>query len=147
MIGGDAGIVCSYDLSTHDLIDVWSVGAKITALACLPLEDGGFIMAAGTNEGNLIIRQDWEEIIPRHHECGSKTIHDIKFSKNGSLIAVASSDKNVYLLTYKDNDYVALAACRLENGFPISLNFSEDSAKIVICTNQRKLLLLDPASF
>lgn len=40
-----------------------------------------------------------------------------------------------------------LAACRLENGFPVALNFSEDSQKIVICTNQRKLLLLDPATF
>ncbi len=51
------GIVCSYDLSTHDMIDVWNVGARISALACLSLEDGGsFIVAAGTNEGNLIIR-------------------------------------------------------------------------------------------
>jgi WD40 repeat protein len=100
MIGGDSGIACSYDLSTHDLIDVWSVGARITALACLSLEEGGFITAAGTSEGNLIIRQDWEEIIPRHHECGIKTINDVKFSKNGILIAVASTDKNVYLLNF-----------------------------------------------
>lgn len=70
----------------------------MTAIACLSLEDGGFIVAAGTNEGNLIIRQDWEEIIPRHHGCGIKTINDVKFSKNGLMIAVASTDKNVYLL-------------------------------------------------
>lgn len=63
------------------------------------------------------------------------------------MIAVASTDKNIYLLQFQDNDYVALAACRLENGFPVSINFSEDSSKIVICTNQRKLLLLDPATF
>jgi WD40 repeat protein len=101
MIGGDMGVVCSYDLETHDLIDVWNVGARVTALACLSLEEGGsFIVAAGTNEGNLIIRQDWEEIVPRHHECGIKAINDIKFSKNGALIAVASTDKNVYLLQY-----------------------------------------------
>jgi WD40 repeat protein len=56
MIGGESGIVCSYDLSTHDLIDVWSVGARVTALACFSLEEGGFITAAGTNDGNLIIR-------------------------------------------------------------------------------------------
>lgn len=99
MVGGDMGVVCSYDLATHDLIDVWNVGARVSALACLSLEEGGsFIVAAGTNEGNLIIRQDWEEIVPRHHECGIKTINDAKFSKNGALIAVASTDKNVYLL-------------------------------------------------
>lgn len=57
MIGGDMGIVCSYDLQTHDLIDVWNVGSRVTALACLSLEEGGsFIIAAGTNDGNLIIR-------------------------------------------------------------------------------------------
>ena len=101
MIGGDMGIVCSYDLASHDLIDVWNVGARVTSLACLSLEEGGsFIVAAGTQEGNLIIRQDWEEIVPRHHECGIKTINDIKFSKNGALIAVASTDKNVYLLQF-----------------------------------------------
>jgi hypothetical protein len=51
------GIVCSYDLQSHDLIDVWNVGARVTALACLSLEEGGsFIVAAGTNDGNLIIR-------------------------------------------------------------------------------------------
>jgi len=93
------GIVCTYDLSSHELIDVWNVGARISALACISLEEGGsFIACAGTNEGNLIIRQDWEEIAPRHHECGNKAINDVKFSKNGGLIAVASTDKNVYLL-------------------------------------------------
>lgn len=56
MVAGDNGIVCSYDIATHELIDVWSVGSRITALACLSLEDGGFIVAAGTNDGNLIIR-------------------------------------------------------------------------------------------
>lgn len=56
IIGGESGIVCSYDLSTHDLLDVWSVGARLTALACLSLEEGGFVVAAGTSEGNLVIR-------------------------------------------------------------------------------------------
>jgi WD40 repeat protein len=86
-----------------------------------------------------VIRQDWEEFIPRQHECGQKPIIDVKFSKNGQLIAAASIDKNIYLLKYSEGggggEYNALAACRLENGFPVSLNFSEDSQRIVICTN------------
>ena len=147
MVAGDDGMVLSFDMATHELIDVWQVGAKVTALSSLSLEEGGFIVAAGTSDGNLIIRQDWEEIIPRHHYCGHKQINDIAFSKNGALVAVASSDKHIYLFQYQDNDYQKLAACRLENGFPIALNFSEDSKKVVICTNQRKLLLLDPQSY
>lgn len=147
VIGGDDGLVTTYDIATHELIDVWAVGAKITAIATLSLEEGGFIIAAGTAVGNLIIRQDWEEIIPRYHACGSKTINDLVFSKNGQLLASASSDKHIYLFQYSDGDYVKLAACKLENGFPVSVNFSEDSKKIVVCTNQRKLLLLDPTTF
>jgi len=67
MVAGDDGVVLSFDMATHELIDVWQVGAKVTALSSLSLEEGGFIVAAGTIDGNLIIRQDWEEIVPRHH--------------------------------------------------------------------------------
>jgi len=100
IVAGDDGIVMSFDMATHELIDVWQVGAKVTALSSLSLEEGGFVVAAGTVDGNLIIRQDWEEIIPRHHFCGHKQLHDIAFSKNGALIAVASSDKHIYLFQF-----------------------------------------------
>ena len=135
VIGGDDGLVQAFDIATHELIDVWPVGAKITALATFGLEEGGHINACATNTGNLIIRQDWEEIVPRYHDCGIKTINDLQFSKNGLLLAAASSDKNVYLFQYQDGDYIKMHACKLENGYPISVNFSYDSKKIVICTN------------
>ena len=147
MIGGDSGVVTSYDIATHELIDIWNVGETIVSLGTLSLEEGGFIVAAGTESGKVVIRQDWEEFIPRQHECGQKSIIDVKFSKNGQLIAAASLDKNIYLLKYSEGEYQALAACKLENGFPVSLNFSEDSQRIVISTNQRKLLVLDPTNF
>ena len=56
IVAGDDGIVTSYDISTHELIDVWAVGTKISAIATLSLEEGGFIVAVGTSEGNTIIR-------------------------------------------------------------------------------------------
>jgi len=56
MVAGDDGMVLSFDMVTHELIDVWQVGAKVTALSSLSLEEGGFIVAAGTSDGNLIIR-------------------------------------------------------------------------------------------
>ena len=37
-MGGEDGIICSYHLETHEIIDVWSVGATITALDCLSLD-------------------------------------------------------------------------------------------------------------
>lgn len=97
VIAGDNGLVVSFDIQTHELIDVWALGAKITALATFGLEDGGSIIAAGTAVGNLILRRDWEEIEPRYHPCGSKTINDLAFSKNGLILAAASSDKHIYM--------------------------------------------------
>lgn len=46
-----------------------------------------------------------------------------------------------------EGNYTALAACKIANGFAISLNFSDDSSKIIITTNRRKMLMLDPVSF
>ena len=68
-VAGDEGSVLSFDMATHELIDVWQAGTRVTAIASLSLEEGGFVVATGTAEGRLIIRQDWE-VIPRHHSCG-----------------------------------------------------------------------------
>jgi WD40 repeat protein len=81
------------------------------------------------------MRQDWEGNVPRYHTCGNKTINDLTFSRSGLLLAAASTDKNIYLFQFQDGDYKKLSACKLENGIPVSVNFSEDGKKIVICTN------------
>ncbi len=56
MTGGDSGIVSSYDISIHELIDIWNVGQTVTSLACLSLDEGGFVVAAGTDQGKIVIR-------------------------------------------------------------------------------------------
>jgi hypothetical protein len=38
-------------------------------------------------------------------------------------------------MNFHDGDYHASKACQLENGFPVAINFSEDSKKLVISTN------------
>ena len=78
--------------------------------------------------------------------CGNKAILDVAFSKDGMLITVASFDKCVYTLKFIDGEYVKSYQSKLDNGVPVSLNFSQDAKKIIICTNQRKLLLLDPVT-
>jgi WD40 repeat protein len=103
--------VYSYDVNSKELIDVWVVGLTITAIACISLEDGGFIAAVGTDEGKIAIRQDWEELT-RRNECGSSQILDIQFSKTGTLIAAASQDQSVYLLEFKDNEYRPLVGIK-----------------------------------
>jgi WD40 repeat protein len=111
MIGGDSNVVYSYDVNTRELIDVWCVGSRITSIASISLEDGGFIVAAGTEEGKIAIRQDWEELT-RRNECGSSQILDIQFSKTGTIIAAASQDQSVYLLEFKETEYQPLVGIK-----------------------------------
>ena len=97
LVGGDDGQVMTFDMQTHELIDVWVVGNKISAIAALSLEEGGFIVAVGCHNGSLVFRQEWEEVIPKFQTCGTKTINDLKFSPNGQILVAASSDNHVYL--------------------------------------------------
>ena len=60
MIGGDEGLLTSYDVSTHTLIDVLNVGTKITAIACTSTTETEFITCIGTGNGSLMFRNDWD---------------------------------------------------------------------------------------
>ena len=145
IIGGDDGLLLTFDIATHTLVDLWAVGAKITAIASLSLEEG-FMTAVGTVNGHMLIRQDYDVKNLRLLMCGNKAILDVAFSKDGMLLTVASFDKCVYTLKFVDGEYVKSYQSKLDNGVPVSLNFSHDAKKIIICTNQRKLLLLDPVT-
>jgi len=46
-----------------------------------------------------------------------------------------------------EGEYTALAACKIQNGYPVALNFSENSRRILVHTNLRKILMLDPIDF
>ena len=60
MFGGELGVVYSYDITTKMLVDVWTVGAPITALDARSLEIGINIVIAATEKGTLYLRQDWD---------------------------------------------------------------------------------------
>ena len=55
IIGGDDGLLLTFDIATHTLVDLWAVGAKITAIATLSLDEG-FMTAVGTVNGHMLIR-------------------------------------------------------------------------------------------
>ena len=56
IIGGDNNLVLSYDISTHELIDIWDVQMPVSALATYDLKGGNFVMAAGTDKGQIVLR-------------------------------------------------------------------------------------------
>jgi len=79
IIAGDNGLVQTYSLESKELIDSWNVGSMVTAIAAVQDEDGGFTMAAGTAEGKMLLRLDWDERT-RSEDCGNSYLNDIKFS-------------------------------------------------------------------
>lgn len=56
IVAGENGIIQTFDINDHELLDLWQVSADVTALDALAIEEGGFIIAAGTATGNVIIR-------------------------------------------------------------------------------------------
>ena len=65
MVGGNNGIVSSFDISTHELIDIWNIGHPISSLACLTLDEKTFVAAVGTENGKIVLRQEWDNTAPR----------------------------------------------------------------------------------
>ena len=57
------------------------------------------------------------------------------------MSVVASQEKKVYILQYQDGEYMPSLSCPLENGYPVSINFSEDNNSIIVCTNQRRMFV------
>lgn len=61
IVGGENGLVLSYDISTHELIDIWDVGVSVSSLASLKMDNGAFVLAAGTDDGHIHLRQGWSQ--------------------------------------------------------------------------------------
>ena len=57
LVGGDNGMVMTYDIETHNLIDIWHVGKPITAMHSVHLQEGGYVAVVGTLDGHLYVRQ------------------------------------------------------------------------------------------
>ena len=70
-------------------------------------------------------------------------IVDVQFSKDGQMLAAGSQDGNVYLWKYENREFTNYSTISINNGFPISIEFSEDNTKILVTTNYRKVLVLN----
>eukprot|EP01033_Poteriospumella_lacustris_P007987 gene7987-5748_t len=88
-------------------------------VVCIGLVDGT-VSLMDPNTQNLRVYQSWKH--------SSKMVNDIKFSNDGSLLAIASADTNIYL--YKSDDKVNFrrqAVCRGHSGAVTHLDFSANS--------------------
>jgi hypothetical protein len=59
-IGGDEGTIYGIDTLTHEIIDVWNLYEPISALDVSPSTKDGCVIVAGTGNGRIYMRVDWQ---------------------------------------------------------------------------------------
>ncbi len=88
-------------------------------------------VAIGHNDGTLTIRNstfDLDVIISEHHDA-KEWIEDIEYSPDGSKLAVASHDNNIYVYS-AGSDHSLLGVCSKHNSFVTSIDWSQDGRYI-----------------
>ena len=93
-IGGSKTVIYAFSLQSHEIIDIQTVGEDITCMDCFSQSDGSTLLCLGSEQGNIFIRKDWEEL-PKLYSLepkiqGETKIMDLKFSNNGKLIVAIS---------------------------------------------------------
>jgi len=132
------------------------MGQVITAVDAINLEDGRKKICIGTAIGELQIRIENQTTLVGYkpsepieeYMCEEKAILDLKFSDDEKYLFVVSEYGEMLLFTQVDGKYFHtkednLRKLVLENEFPISVNFSDDSKSVLVGTSQRNHYALD----
>ena len=74
------------------------------------LPGAGFVAKQYKKEGAVAIIKEDDLTVVHELRDSKRWIQSIKFSPNGAILAVASSDRDIYL--YNANDFTAKGKCR-----------------------------------
>lgn len=87
-------------------------------------------VAFATNEGELQIRESITNLDSRVHSnrLSKQWIEVVKYSPDGSKLAVGSHDNKIYILDA--NSFQVLATCQKHNSFITALDWSQDGSAI-----------------
>lgn len=140
---GDDKTVRIWSLRSKEQVNVRLMPEAARAVAyhpagsviCIGAIDGA-VSLMDASQASLRVYQTWKH-------C-SKMINDIKFSNDGTLLAVGSADTNIYL--YKSDDKINFrrqAVCRGHSGAVTHLDFSANSQYLQSNANDCALLYWD----
>eukprot|EP00163_Fabomonas_tropica_P029151 TRINITY_DN615_c0_g1_i1.p1 TRINITY_DN615_c0_g1~~TRINITY_DN615_c0_g1_i1.p1 ORF type:complete len:1806 (-),score=610.31 TRINITY_DN615_c0_g1_i1:143-5560(-) len=125
--GSDDNCVYLWDADKHKSIAHADLGRKVRAAAYAP---DGSVIAAGYVDGgwSLLNGENLGKIASKRH-C-REAISDIKFSPDGSLLAVGSRDNFIDIYDTK-NKYKRIARCTGHSSFITHLDFTNDGSIIM----------------
>jgi WD40 repeat protein/Ca2+-binding EF-hand superfamily protein len=142
---GDDMTVRVWDLPTRKLIRMTNIDTPARAVAYAPNGEKILIglgddvkTVKKTKTGAFIVMNEADLTIIHETRDSKKWITDVKFSPNGSIIAVASSDHCVYF--YDASDYSVKGKCNNHSAPVKRIDFSEDSDFVRSCCDKGELL-------
>lgn len=138
MVGGQNGVINTYDLRTNELIDTWAVGHSVHTLLSRQI-NLNFTTIVGCSEGVIYIRQDWDLVTT--HYAGTDTINAVALTKNNLVLFAASEDCNIYVLRNTNSGFELYCFVTIDTGVPLSFDLSEDGSFALIATDKRKLMM------
>lgn len=121
---------------THEVVDVWQVSDRITAMDCVSFEDSGTVFALGTTSGKVFVKMDWEEAARWYEHCKGQ-INDLKFSSDTSCLVCAANDSFVYVFFQSNGSYFEAPPKKLdfEGEVPVCLDFVDDCKAFIAGTS------------
>ena len=119
---GDEGVLMVWDLASNKRMGARSVGGKARACAYAP--DGGQI-AVGLYSGNVKVYSDNLEKEIADVKVAKEWIACMKYSPDGSTLAVGSHDNVIYLL--ETSSYSRRSLCKGHSSYITHLDWSGDN--------------------
>ena len=100
-------------------------------------------MAVGHNDGTLTVRASKDQLdsIIAQNSNSKEWIEVIRYSPDGSKLAVGSHDNNIYV--YETSGYSLLGKCAKHNSFVVSVDWSLDGSYIRSVCGAHELLFFN----
>lgn len=145
-ISTDQNAVIGFLVDSHEIIDIYNTRSKVTAMDSITFENKAPMFAYGTEDGEILIREDWQDNPTSFQLRSECRVNDIKFSINGNDLVAVTEMGEIYKFKLYNNSYfdqsdnINKNSFRLNNraGIPLSINFTNDRKHVIITTDTRE---------
>ena len=155
-ISTDQNAVIGFLVDSHEIIDIFNTRTKVTAIDSITFENKAPMFAYGTEDGQILVREDWQEhptsfqLQPpsriNYESSRVGRINDIKFSINGNELVAVTEKGYCYKFKLYNNSYFDINDSYSKNqfelnsraGVPLSINFTNDRKHVIITTSTRE---------
>ena len=149
ILGGDNQCLSFINLISNEPSDYINIGKTISSIDSICMKESGFITAIGCTTGEVYTRVNWENEIVKYDIFGDKMITEVKFGMDDKMLVVCTQEKDIFIceLIAETNKYSKIKSLKIQDGFPMSVNFDGDFNKMIILTSNWKFTVIDLNKF